>query len=164
MNVPRKTGVSEDGRWFAEGLRFRCTRCGACCTGEPGFVWVRRDEIARLAARFDLPVHVFAARYLRLVEGRVSLRERANGDCVFFKRPELGCTVYEDRPTQCRTYPFWPELLRSAPAWAEETERCPGIGRGRLWTAGACAELARTTRRESRRTARTLPQDANRVP
>ena len=24
--------------WYNDGLRFTCTRCGHCCTGEPGFV------------------------------------------------------------------------------------------------------------------------------
>ena len=28
--------------WYRDGLRFACTRCGACCTGAPGYVWVDR--------------------------------------------------------------------------------------------------------------------------
>ena len=34
--------MSED--WYAEGLRFACTGCGDCCTGEPGAIWVNEDE------------------------------------------------------------------------------------------------------------------------
>ena len=26
--------------WYRDGLRFECTRCGHCCTGAPGYVWV----------------------------------------------------------------------------------------------------------------------------
>ena len=26
--------------WYADGLRFTCTQCGNCCTGQPGFVWI----------------------------------------------------------------------------------------------------------------------------
>ncbi len=158
MNAPRKGEDSEDDRWFAGGLRFRCTQCGACCTGEPGFVWVTKDEIARLAAMLKVPIQVFATRYLRLVQGRVSLKEKPNGDCVFFKRPQMVCTVYEARPMQCRTYPFWPEILRSAKRWSEEAEYCPGIGQAKLWPAEICAKLARKTHEEARRTARTLPR------
>ena len=36
--------------WYQDGLAFECTRCGACCTGAPGYVWVNDEEIARLAA------------------------------------------------------------------------------------------------------------------
>ena len=35
--------------WYAEGLKFTCTQCGNCCTGGPGFVWISREEIRRLA-------------------------------------------------------------------------------------------------------------------
>ena len=35
--------------WYRDGLAFSCTRCGACCTGAPGYVWVTAEEIAQLA-------------------------------------------------------------------------------------------------------------------
>ena len=35
--------------WYKDGLRFECTQCGACCSGEPGFVWVADEEIAGMA-------------------------------------------------------------------------------------------------------------------
>src|SRR5438105_3224904 len=35
--------------WYQDGLRFSCTRCGHCCTGEPGFVWVCAAARAALA-------------------------------------------------------------------------------------------------------------------
>ena len=35
--------------WYQDGLAFSCTRCGACCTGAPGYVWVSPEEIGRLA-------------------------------------------------------------------------------------------------------------------
>src|SRR5207248_8895996 len=36
------------GPWYQDGLAFTCTRCGKCCTGEPGFVWVTDDELAAI--------------------------------------------------------------------------------------------------------------------
>lgn len=108
------------------GLSFACTRCGACCTGEPGYVWVAAAEIRALAARVGLAPDEFGRRYLRRVGDRISLLEKRNGDCVFWE-PGRGCTVYEARPAQCRTYPFWPETIRTRAAWRAERGRCPGI-------------------------------------
>ena len=70
--------------WFQDGLKFTCTGCGDCCTGEPGYVWVNKAEIAALAAAVDLTVEEFERRYVRTVGIRKSLIELANGDCVFF--------------------------------------------------------------------------------
>jgi Fe-S-cluster containining protein len=45
------------------------------------------------------------------------------------------CQVYEARPAQCRTWPFWPENM-NAKAWDREVVRfCPGVGRGRKYSA-----------------------------
>ncbi len=38
-----------DGPWYQDGLRFTCTMCGKCCTGDPGYVWVTDEELAALA-------------------------------------------------------------------------------------------------------------------
>jgi hypothetical protein len=35
--------------FFEDGLWFGCTRCGACCTGEPGIVYVSPGEASRMA-------------------------------------------------------------------------------------------------------------------
>lgn len=114
--------------WYAQGLRFSCTRCGACCTGEPGHVWVDGEEIARLATFLGMSVEEFGRRHLRALASGYSLKERPNGDCEFWDR-QRGCTVYAARPDQCRTWPFWPEHVRTAQDWAEVTEVCPGAGR-----------------------------------
>lgn len=118
--------------WFSNGLRFRCTGCGDCCTGAPGFVWVNREEIAGLASRLRLDVAEFETRYVRKVGIRKSLVEYANGDCVFFDPNTRGCTVYEDRPRQCRTWPFWESNVASEEAWQHTCEVCPGSGKGKL--------------------------------
>lgn len=120
--------------WSEDGLRFTCTRCGACCQGpEPGYVEVGEAEIERLCAHLGLEAQTFGRRYLRRYEGRLlSLIEKPNGDCVFWERGQ-GCTVYEARPDQCRTFPFWPELLEGQEEWDEAAESCPGMGTGRRY-------------------------------
>ena len=60
--------------WFAEGLRFTCTQCGNCCTGDPGYVWLSDIEIARLAEFLKLPPREVLDRYCRKVGSRWSLR------------------------------------------------------------------------------------------
>lgn len=117
--------------WFTKGLRFTCTQCGDCCSGKPGFVWVNDDEIDALAGQLQLPVHeVRAMHTFQTPRGR-SIRERANGDCIYYEAGK-GCTVYEARPRQCRSWPFWESNLETPEAWNRTVGICPGAGKGEL--------------------------------
>lgn len=121
--------------WYADGLRFSCTQCGHCCSGAPGYVWITAAEIRALAKRFDISVPTFQKKYVRKVGHEWSLKELADGDCVFLKRMPDGkaiCGVYEDRPAQCRTWPFWTENVQTPEAWEYVTEDCPGANHGTL--------------------------------
>ncbi len=117
--------------WYQDGLRFRCTRCGHCCTGAPGHVWVSDDELAEIAEFLREPEEEVAGLYARPVGRRRSLREKANGDCVFYDR-QKGCTIYPVRPRQCRTWPFWESNVVTPEAWRRTCEVCPGSGQGDL--------------------------------
>jgi uncharacterized protein len=121
--------------WYHEGLRFECTQCGDCCTGEPGYVWVNSDEIAALAAAIGEPdVQQFQRKYVRKVGVRRTLIERPNGDCIFFDSEKRHCTVYDVRPRQCRTWPFWDSNVRTPETWRETCQVCPGSGTGKLYS------------------------------
>jgi Fe-S-cluster containining protein len=117
--------------WYQDGLRFQCTRCGHCCTGAPGFVWVNEEEIDAIAEFLGEPFLRVQVFYTRPVDSQRSLREKANSDCVFFDR-EKGCTIYPVRPRQCRTWPFWDSNVATPEAWQRTCERCPGSGKGEL--------------------------------
>jgi len=117
--------------WYADGLAFTCTRCGKCCTGEPGFVWTTDAELEAIAAFRKESVDQLTQLYTRKAKGRITLKEMANGDCVFFDRT-LGCTVYPVRPAQCRTWPFWESNLESPQTWERTESVCPGSGQGEL--------------------------------
>ncbi len=117
--------------WYADGLRFKCTRCGKCCTGEPGVVWVNDDELTDIAEFRGEPAEQVEGLYTRRIGLRRTLRERANGDCVFWDR-EAGCTIYKVRPRQCRTWPFWESHVETPAAWEKLQGACPGAGRGDL--------------------------------
>ncbi len=120
--------------WYEDGLRFRCTRCGHCCTGAPGYVWVNEEEIAAIAQfRHESAREVRDLHTRATPKGR-SLRENENGDCVFFDR-SAGCTIYPVRPRQCRTWPFWESNVVTPEAWEKTCEICPGSGHGELISA-----------------------------
>jgi Fe-S-cluster containining protein len=117
--------------WYKDGLRFQCTRCGNCCTGPPGYVWVTPEEIAAIAEHRGESLDQIQALFTRLVGRRRSLKEKANGDCVFYSRQE-GCTIYPVRPRQCRTWPFWESNVATPESWQRTRRVCPGSGQGEL--------------------------------
>lgn len=117
--------------WYQDGLRFECTRCGNCCTGEPGFVWVNEEEIAAIAKFRGESTETTRAVHTRNDGPHQSLKEKANGDCVFYDR-EQGCTIYPARPRQCRTWPFWESNVQTPETWKKTCEKCPGAGTGDL--------------------------------
>jgi Fe-S-cluster containining protein len=120
--------------WYQDGLRFTCTRCGHCCTGAPGFVWVEDDDLAAIAQLRGETLEEVKALYTRWTARGRSLREKSNGDCIFYSRTE-GCTVYSARPLQCRTWPFWESNVATPGAWRRTCEVCPGSGQGELISA-----------------------------
>lgn len=117
--------------WYGKGLRFECQRCGNCCRGEPGDVWVTTKEIGSISSYMKESPDGFARKYLRKVGRRTSLLEFQNGDCIMYSN---GCRVYKARPKQCRTFPFWSSNLKGRNTWEELKEFCPGVDRGRLHT------------------------------
>ena len=121
--------------WYAEGLRFSCTRCGNCCGGAPGHVWVSLEETEAIAADLGLAAAAFTKRHVRRVGTRLSLLEKRGGDCEFLLRPKpgvTGCSIHRVRPVQCQTWPFWASNLESATAWDLAARQCPGMNHGRL--------------------------------
>jgi Fe-S-cluster containining protein len=126
MNSESLRMLKEDDVWYKEGLRFKCTGCGQCCTGAPGYTWVSEKEIVEISAHLKLSVKDFSQRYLRYVDGKYSLRENpVNYDCIFLK--EKKCQIYLNRPTQCRTYPWWPRVIKSEADWINASHSCEGI-------------------------------------
>jgi len=120
-------------RWYQGGLRFECTACGNCCTGAPGYVWLTREEIRRIAEFLGRNDEWLPMETLRRVGLKYSLTEKTNGDCVYLVSAGNGrrtCSIYPVRPLQCRTWPFWSVNLKSPAAWADASEKCPGMNSG----------------------------------
>ena len=125
------TPANENEPWYQDGLRFHCTQCGHCCTGAPGYVWVNDAEVAAIAAFQEESIAETRAVFTRPVGRERSLREKSNGDCVFYDR-QHGCTIYPVRPRQCRTWPFWESNVATPERWEQTCAVCPGSGQGDL--------------------------------
>ena len=83
----------ENEPWYKDGLKFKCSGCGDCCTGAPGYVWFNREEGKAIAKHLDLNVDDFYLDYARKIGIRHSLKEFSNGDCVFFDNKQRSCPV-----------------------------------------------------------------------
>jgi len=144
LGIPMSGNQSES--FYVHGLQFACLKCGNCCTGAPGYVYLSEGDIASIAKFLKKDKGTFMRQYTRMVhifgERRLSLTEKSNFDCVFWSRL---CTIYEARPYQCRSFPFWKRHLVSSREWEKVGRRCPGINRGNLFTASQVEELVRST-------------------
>jgi uncharacterized protein len=135
--------------WYGDGLDFTCTQCGNCCGGAPGYVWINRDDIVRIAAFLNLSPEEMVNRHCRKIGGRWSLNEGpgpgSEYDCTFLREEKVAkrtasgeslalgrrfCSVYAVRPLQCRTWPFWRENLSSRKVWDHSAQRCHGMNHG----------------------------------
>ena len=116
--------------FFDKGVHFECQKCGACCTGDPGTVYVAKDEILTIAEFINFSVSIFKREYLYPFRDSYSIKEENDGRCRFY---EYGCLIYPVRPLQCQVFPFWFENLRSPGNWKRVSRECPGIGQGRLY-------------------------------
>jgi len=123
--------------FYANGLRFECTRCSACCRHDPGYVFLSKTDLQRLADHFSMTIDQFKAKHCRVIDfgmvTRLSLLEKPNNDCAMWQ--DGGCSVYESRPLQCRSFPFWANNVDDQSAWDQVARDCPGIHRGSLHSA-----------------------------
>ena len=93
-------------------FRFSCHRCGHCCTGGEGYVWLEEGEVESMAAALEMSQEAFRQRHVRTVPDprepgavREALRERHEGEggrCTLLEGNNH-CSVYSARPRHCQT-------------------------------------------------------------
>ncbi len=140
--------------WYSRGLKFRCTECGNCCSGPPGYVWISPEEVTLLARHLGKPEEEVHKRYLRRIGNRISLREKktldGKYDCVFLidlpddprtGEKRRGCGIYPVRPLQCRTWPFWDGVVDTPRSWESAARVCPGMNQGKHYSRKRIEEL-----------------------
>jgi Fe-S-cluster containining protein len=128
--------------YIENGLCFECQRCGTCCNGETGIIYVYEDEITAIAEFLDIDREMFVERCLYPFKDSYSIREDDTGRCIFY---ENGCAIYPVRPIQCWSFPFWYHMIKSEEAWKEAASKCPGIGKGKRYTKEEITEIMGTT-------------------
>ena len=127
---------------WVQGVYFSCLGCGRCCRGEPGSIWVTRDEIFSIMTFLDISAEKsFQMKYMTRKWKRPSLVEKRNGECIFYNSDSNRCNIYPVRPAQCSLYPFWPSIFKSEEEWVRHSRICPGINQGQLYSAENIAAM-----------------------
>jgi Fe-S-cluster containining protein len=104
---------------------FECKRCGACCHGEGGIL-ADKNDIEHIAAFLGTTPEFFLKWYCETRNGKIYLRSRGDGYCVFFDKARL-CLIHPVKPGPCRLWPFYPALLKNEENWEMAKDACPGI-------------------------------------
>ena len=97
---------------LTDRVRFRCTRCSACCRNVEGTVCIEPKDGYYLAKHLGITVPEFYEKYttMFLLEGiefpiftlNTTGKDKA---CIFLKGKR--CSVQDAKPQTCRMYPFW---------------------------------------------------------
>jgi len=113
---------------YPVGLRWGCTKCGACCMDAP------KRERRILLLPGDLERLREAAGETEAYSGPLSgggpfvaEMRKAGGRCFFLG--DSGCRVYPQRPLLCRMYPLWVEREGDLLIIRVDGD-CPGLGSG----------------------------------
>lgn len=108
-----------------------------------------RPEIELIAGHLKMTPGQLRQEYLRRVGLRTTIIEHeTTKDCIFLRKigGKKQCLIYPVRPSQCRTWPFWTDNLSGPNAWNSAGMRCPGINRGRHYTAKQIERIKRNKR------------------
>ena len=101
-----------------QGESQRCKRCGTCCSkGGPG---LHDEDIHLVLEKIITPENLYTIRIGELVRDNVNgglmytgseiIKTRSSPDshaCVFFRKQENVCGIYQDRPAECRALECW---------------------------------------------------------
>ena len=119
----------EDSTKHQEEFRFKCLRCGTCCTDKNTLVNLTYSDILRIKNGLNLSIEEvieIISFYIYdkelTVEDRkkmvispmmtekglafVGLRKDSTGSCSFYDDDHQRCKIYDLRPNFCRTFPF----------------------------------------------------------
>jgi Fe-S-cluster containining protein len=117
-------------------FRFKCTRCGRCCSGGPN-VALTIFDVVRMARFLRISWKSFLKGYVKVIIADLFpfmlLRGDDRGRCLFLAEKLDGtklCVIYPARPMRCRLYPVLVEDLRGREVYIDP--KSPGVGRGDL--------------------------------
>lgn len=97
----------------ARQILIRCERCGECCRYcNP--ISIDGDECKAIARHLGMSDHSFKERYIDVPRNQkgngfkerdLAIRKNMGMHCPFYDK-EMGCSIYEVRPTACRIFPY----------------------------------------------------------
>lgn len=101
----------------ARQILIRCKRCGECCRYcNP--ISIDDNECRAIARHLGMSDHSFVERYIDVLqnqdhnqkedgfkEGDLAIKKSREMHCPFYDK-EIGCSIYEVRPTACRIFPY----------------------------------------------------------
>lgn len=115
-------------------IRFRCTRCGRCCSGGPNVALTVYD-VVRMARFLRMHWKQFLRGYVKVIIAdlipHMLLKGDERGRCLFLATRHDGttlCVIYPARPMRCRLYPLLVESLQPKTLYLDP--RSPGVGQG----------------------------------
>ncbi|UCH05964.1 MAG: YkgJ family cysteine cluster protein [Candidatus Thorarchaeota archaeon] len=142
-------------RWcwlLGTGVRFECTKCGACCSQKDILITLTAKDIARMSSSLglsvdetlraldfyvvspgqEIPVGLKEIPTINTERGPawVALKKMDGKECVFLK--DNLCMIHEIRPSVCVSFPFIFKEGDGEFEWglSAKKEICPGIGTG----------------------------------
>lgn len=130
--------------FIRDGLRFECEGCSECCRthGEYSFVYLATKNVDAISEFLGMKRIDFLNKHCQNdTYGQVHLN-MMTGDCNFLDK-DGRCEIYPVRPKQCDAWPFWTENLNPETWNGPVKDCCPGIGKGRLWSAEEIAKIAK---------------------
>jgi Fe-S-cluster containining protein len=103
---------------FTKGLRFSCTRCGACCRHVGQGVGLTTADAENLGGKIPKgPSETDHPVFVRTVPS-------FEGTCSFLS--DADCEVYSQRPLVCRLYPFYISVKADGTLQVS-IDHCPGV-------------------------------------
>jgi Fe-S-cluster containining protein len=133
-----------ENRWYQKGIRFECRSCGDCCRthGDYAYVFLADRDVDTISKHLRMTCIDFLSAFCATdKEGCIYLK-KVKGDCDFLEK-DGGCRIYDVRPKQCEAWPFWTENMEED-IWKGPVKACcPGIGKGRRFTADEIDEICK---------------------
>ena len=121
---------TEEKPWYSGGLAFECTRCGHCCTGDPGFVWVTEEELAAIAKFLGGPFEKYGTSTPGNLAAGSTLRETSQRRLRFLRPPE-GLHDLPGPPAAVPHVAVLGEQRRDPRGLGADLRRLPRVGDGR---------------------------------
>jgi Fe-S-cluster containining protein len=109
---------------FPDSTKFKCTRCGYCCSSQA--IEFSKDEVEKIKKATGKKDEELGER--DEIFSKDSLLKPANKRCVFLNEKKL-CDVYGSRPLSCRSFPFIINFIAEDKAVIDVSHECVSIAR-----------------------------------